>query len=121
MTSASFINSSVNSNSYSPDLAIKHQTSISKLLRHRIEIAKSNQNFGLLTLLEQESQQLEQNFQKPQVSAKSFWSWLITPTDILIEQVPSVSGGMVWRGYNPLTGHTRYGETEAEMIDWLEH
>jgi hypothetical protein len=40
--------------------------------------------------------------------------------EISIDLIPTSSGDFIWRGYDPRTGETRYGETEADMVDWLE-
>ncbi|AFY74682.1 hypothetical protein Syn7502_02736 [Synechococcus sp. PCC 7502] len=116
MASAIFSNFSNQSSNYL-DLAAKHQASISASLHHRQEIARANQNFDLLSLLEQERQQLNPQTQK---SSRSIWNWLFEPMEISIEKLPSGNGEVIWRGYNPQTGETRYGESEADMIAWLE-
>lgn len=99
------------------ELSIKHKAAISELLTHRLKIAKANQNTKLVSLLEQE-RQLEEN---PQPAQVNFWNWLTQPKQISVKQIPSSSGTVMWEGYNPRTGETRLAETEAEMIDWLEH
>jgi len=102
-----------------PELSIKHKATISGLLTRRLEIAKANQNSQLVSLLEQERQQLEHSQTQP--VKINFWNWLTQPMQISVKQLPSSLGGTIWEGYNPRTGETRHAETEAEIIDWLEH
>jgi hypothetical protein len=98
----------------------RHQESIMTILAHRLKIAKADRNLELLSLLEQERDQLEQSYQRScQPRKSSLWEWLIQPAKISIAQLSSTSG-KYFRGYNSITGEIRYGETESEMIDWLE-
>jgi hypothetical protein len=98
----------------------RHQEAILAILSHRFKIAQSDRNLELLSLLEQERQQLEQSYQRSfQPQKRSLWDWLTQPAKVSIAQLPSTSG-KYFRGYNPITGEIRYGETEADMIDWLE-
>jgi hypothetical protein len=119
MTSAIF-QATLNHDDNTRELALRHQASIFSSLAHRLEIARTNQNFQLLSLLEQERQQLAQNSPKSSGLIKGFWNWLIQPTEISIDLIPTGSGDLIWRGYDPTTGETRYGETEADMVNWLE-
>ncbi len=102
-----------------PELSIKHKATIAGLLTHRLEIARANQNSQLVSLLEQERQQLEHSQTQPVKT--NFWNWLTQPMQISIKQLPSSLGGTIWEGYNPTTGETRHAATEAEIIDWLEY
>lgn len=121
MTSAIFLNQAIlNHDDNARELALKHQASIFSSLAHRLEIARANQNFQLLSLLEQERQQLAQNPLKSSGVFRGFWNWLIQPMEISIDLIPTGSGNLIWRGYDPRTGETRYGETEADMVNWLE-
>jgi hypothetical protein len=119
MTSAVF-QANLNQDNNARELALKHQASIFSSLAHRLEIARENQNLQLLSLLEQERQQLAQNPPKSSGLLKGFWNWLMPPMEISIDLIPTSSGDFIWCGYDPRTSETRYGETEADMVDWLE-
>ena len=103
----------------------KHQAIILSNLAHRLKIAQADQNLELLSLLEQERQQLEQSYQRSfQTDKRNLWDWLTQPARLSITQVSSNTelgnSGRYFRGYNPITGEIRYGATEADMIDWVE-
>lgn len=115
-----------------PELSARHKANISASLARRLDQARATRDFQLLALLEQEQQQLIQS-EPPQQSAlsnsiqwgKAVWYRLINAiancSRISIKAVTmSDSGAVIWRGYNPTTGETRYAETEAELIDWVE-
>ncbi len=110
-----------------PELAAKHQANIAASLAHRLEQARAARNFQLLTLLEQEQQLIQsqptQNV-KPIQWGKAVLARLMNASAnssaVSLEAITSDSGAVIWRAYDPTTGETRYAETEAEVIDWLE-
>ena len=115
-----------------PELSARHKANIAASLAHRLDRARAARNFQLLTLLEQE-QQLMQSEQTQQQTAftnpiqwgKAVWYRLVdaiaNSSRISIKPVTmSNSGTVIWRAYDPTTGKTRYAETEAELIDWIE-
>ena len=115
-----------------PELSARHKANIAASLAHRLDRARATRNFQLLTLLEQEQQQLIQSestqqagFSNPIQWGKAVWYRLIdaiaNSSRISIEAVTmSDSGAVIWRAYDPTTGKTRYAETEADLIDWIE-
>jgi len=109
------LNAVINSQS---QIFAKHQANISGSLVRRINAAKANHNSRLLALLEQEQQQLA-NSVAPRLRNR-FWAWLTQSNELSVEEVKGAAGGNIWRAYDPSTGETRYGETESEIIDWIE-
>ena len=111
-----------------PELAAKHKANIVASLAHRLDRARAAQNFQLLTLLEQEQQLIQtqptQTGFKPIQWGKAVLTRLMdalaNSSTVSLEAVTSDSGAVIWRAYDPTTGETRYAETEAEVIDWLE-
>lgn len=115
-----------------PELSARHKANIAASLAHRLDRARATRNFQLLTLLEQEQQQLIQSestqqtgFSNPIQWGKAVWYRLIdaiaNSSRISIKPVTmSDSGTVIWRAYDPTTGKTRYAETEADLIDWIE-
>lgn len=120
-----------------PELVTKHQANIAASLAHRLDRARATRNFQLLTLLEQEQQLIQS--QPPQTVKPIQWGKAVLarlmnamPADLAcpfglansstvsLEAITSDSGSVIWRAYDPTTGETRYAETEAEVIDWLE-
>ena len=95
----------------------RHKETILAGLAHRFKIAQADRNLKLLSLLEQERQQLEQSYQI-RLNRRSLWNWLTQPAQVSIAQMPNTSN-KYFRGYNPITGEIRYGD-ESDMIDWLE-
>ncbi len=107
MTPAVFTNSS----------KLRHQANIAASLAHRIQKAKAAQNADLLALLEREQRQL--SIASP---IKAAWQRSINalPDRVSIEPLISETGAIAWRATDPRSGETRYAETEAELIDWIE-
>ena len=121
-----------------PELSARHKANIAASLAHRLDRARATRNFQLLTLLEQEQQQLIQSeptqqqqqqqqtaFTNPIQWGKAVWFRLVdaiaNSSRISIKAVTmSDSGAVIWRAYDPTTGETRYAETEADLIDWIE-
>lgn len=112
------------------ELSAKHRANIAASLAHRLNRARAARNFQLLSLLEQEQQQLNQR-QLTQTTlptltqwGKAVWNRFVNATiscpAISIQAITGDSGDVIWRAYNPTTGETRYAETEAEVIDWVE-
>lgn len=113
------------------DVADKHQASIAANLADRVEKAKAAQNQQLLALLYQEQQQLARQLPQPRQIvgvvaqwAHSQWQRLhsaIVESDILsVERIVGESGILLWRAYDPVSGETRYAESESEIVDWIE-
>jgi hypothetical protein len=111
------------------ELIARHQANIAASLAHRLDHARATQNAQLLALLEQEKQQLRQNESlQPAFSpirwGRGFWNRLtealFQPSQVSIEPMVGSSGAIIWRGFDPRTGETRYAETEGELIDWVE-
>lgn len=110
------------------ELAAKHQANIAASLAHRLDRARAARNFQLLTLLEQEQQLIQsqstQTACKPVQWSKAVLARLMNAiansSTVSLEAITSDSGSVIWRAYDPTTGKTRYAETEAEVIDWLE-
>lgn len=114
-----------------PELSARHNANIAASLARRLAQARATRDFQLLTLLEQEQQliQSEPNQQTALSNSiqwgKAVWYRLINAitncSRVSIKAVTmSDSGAVIWRAYNPTTGETRYAETEAELIDWVE-
>lgn len=108
------------------ELATKHQANIAASLAHRLERARATRNFQLLTLLEQEQQLIQSQptqtlkpIQWGKAVLARFMNALANSSKVSLEAIKSDSG-VIWRAYDPTTGETRYAETEAEVIDWLE-
>ena len=118
-------------NNYS-ELSARHKANIAASLAHRLDQARATCNFQLLTLLEQEQQQLIQSEPNQQTAVSNSIQWGKAVWDRLINAIAnrsrisikavtmSDSGAVIWRAYNPTTGETRYAETEADLIDWME-
>lgn len=111
------------------ELAAKHQANIAASLAHRLDRARATRNFQLLTLLEQEQQLIQSQptqtaFFKPIQWGKAVFARLVNAiansSTVSLEAITGDSGAIIWRAYDPTTGKTRYAETEAEAIDWLE-
>lgn len=111
------------------EVSARHRANIAASLAHRLAQARAARNFQLLSLLEQEQQQLNQR-QPTQTNlstltqwGKAVWNRLVNATAspaVSIQAKTGDSGAVIWRAYNPTTGETRYAETEAEVIDWVE-
>lgn len=41
-------------------------------------------------------------------------------TQLTVEKICDSSGNVAWYAYNPRTGRSRYAESQAELISWLE-
>lgn len=48
---------------------------------------------------------------------KSFWA---SRTQIRIEEIRTPSGAIAWYAHDPRTGRSRYAESSAEIVAWLE-
>ena len=105
---------------------------ITTSLEARLAKAKAEQNLPLVALLQKE-QKVIQTFV---VSAPSrdrnsliqvvtslfgkLQNRLFKEKLPYIEQTVLATGGTIWQGYDPKTGARYCGETEAEIVDWLE-
>ena len=110
------------------ELFAKHQANITASLARRLDRARATQNTQLLALLEQEQQQLGGIASSQPTSGVTPWFAVIWhrlteaiahPSRLSIEKLMS-DGVIYWRAYDPTTNETRYAETEAEIIDWIE-
>ena len=110
------------------ELLAKHQANITASLARRLDRARAAQNTQLLALLEQEQQQLGGIAPNQRMSGLTRWFAVIWHrlseaiahrSELSIEKLMS-DGVIYWRAYNPTTNETRYAETEAEIIDWIE-
>lgn len=110
-----------------PELSARHQANITASLAHRLEKARTERNNQLVALLEQEQIQIETQESVASSTAiapsQTLWQRLIgkfsQSSAISVERIVD-SGSVFWRAYNPITGETRYAETESEIIDWIE-
>ncbi|MEO0376606.1 MAG: hypothetical protein AAF329_18685 [Cyanobacteria bacterium P01_A01_bin.17] len=101
----------------------QHQANMEETLAHRTDVAQVHQDRQLLTLLQQEKEQLERS--KQSVSSHlSLWQRLteiITKRNrISLEEIQGPSGKVAWHAYDPRTGQSWYAETSAEMVTLLE-
>jgi hypothetical protein len=103
----------------------RHWGNMMASLQRRLAAAQAQQDSNLVTLLEQEYQQLTtvqtptvrrpwQAFKNAMKHAIANWSQL------RVKQVVDPDGQVWWWGYNPKTGQTRYVESEAELRAWIE-
>ncbi|MGF1604156.1 MAG: hypothetical protein ACFCU8_19485 [Thermosynechococcaceae cyanobacterium] len=99
----------------------KHQVNIVQTLAHRTNVASVQQDLQLLKLLQQERQQLnDPTEQKPNGFFQRLKVLIAKHTEISIEKIQAPSGQTAWRVYNPRTRQSRYTETVAEVVAWLE-
>lgn len=53
-----------------------------------------------------------------------FFGWIsklyARRTQLSVEKIIDSSGNVAWYAYNPRTRRSRYAETQAELVSWLE-
>ncbi|MGB7414508.1 MAG: hypothetical protein WA902_09900 [Thermosynechococcaceae cyanobacterium] len=99
----------------------KHQVNMVQTLAHRTNVASVQRDLQLLKLLQQERQQLSTpTKQKSHELFQRFKALIAKRTEISVEKIQAPSGQTAWRVYNPRTRRSRYTETPAEVLDWLE-
>jgi hypothetical protein len=114
------------------DVADKHQASIAATLAHRLAKARDAQNQQLIALLEHEQRQLARQQPVTEFIFSTAAQWVETlrqrlvsaiaqPAALSVEQIVGDSGAILWRAYDPTTGETRYAESDAEIVDWIEN
>ncbi len=110
-------------------ISAQHQATIAASLARRLAIAKAAQNAQLITLLEQEQQQLDHNPHPLTLLAladqvKQIWqSWLDAldrHSQLSVKQVVGESGLVFWYAYDPQTGKSLYAESSSEVVKWIE-
>ena len=100
----------------------QHQTNMATALAHRIAVAQANGDRSLLTLLEQERQQLAA-WQQP--SPRQSWiyalqQWFKGRSRLQVEQAQDARGNYWWYAHDPNTGKTLYAESAGEVVNWIE-
>ncbi len=107
------------------EIAAQHQATIAASLARRLAVAKAAQNTQLLTLLEQEQQQLDRESHPLNLLAlvKQVWhSWLDAldrHSQLSVKQIVS-NGITFWHAYDPKTGKSLYAESSSEVVKWIE-
>ncbi len=110
-------------------ISAQHQATIAASLARRLAVAKAAQNTQLLTLLEQEQQQLDRKSYPLNLAAlvaqvKQVWhSWLNAldrHSQLSVKQVVGESGITFWHAYDPKTGKSLYAESSSEVVKWIE-
>ena len=110
-------------------ISAQHQATIAASLARRLAVAKVAQNTQLVTLLEQEQQQLDHK-RRPLAlltlaeQVKQAWhSWLEAldrHSQLSVKQVVGESGLTFWYAYDPQTGKSLYAESSSEVVKWIE-
>lgn len=107
------------------EIAAQHQATIAASLARRLAVAKAAQNTQLLTLLEQEQQQLNRESHPLNLLAlinKVWHSWLDAldrHSQLSVKQIVS-NGITFWHAYDPKTGKSLYAESSSEVVKWIE-
>ncbi|WP_448564005.1 hypothetical protein [Trichothermofontia sp.] len=116
------------------DLIQKHRDNIAASLAHRLEVARANQNVGLVAQLEQEWQQLQYDYRLPtlvRTPCPSLWAtcqqlWLdlktaiVQSTQLSVDRWVTDAGEVWWQAHDPQTGKALYTDSEAEVVQWIE-
>jgi hypothetical protein len=103
-----------------------HEVNMAQTLTHRIDAATVRQDLQLLKLLQQEQQQLDRSniaecpSQRPHGLRQWLQALISKHTQISIEKIQVPSGQTAWRVYDPRTRRSRYTESSAEVVAWLE-
>jgi hypothetical protein len=96
-------------------------------LAQRLQRARSANNFRLVQLLEDEKQQLEQEFSPPK--ARSPWltslqNWLNSilfgNTELQVSQFVDSANDQWWYAFDPQTGRCVYADSEIELRLWIK-
>lgn len=108
----------------------RHQESIAAILAHRIDVARTNNDASLLSVLEQERRQVESgdfDLTTPSdrfAGLKTWWLRLAQAIErqsqLSVEKMTDTAGGIWWRAYDPCTGKTLYTDSESEVVTWIE-
>lgn len=109
----------------------KHHANLRANLLHRLAIAEAQHNESLVRLLEQERQQLEQNWSaQPATKNPPFQAFtqlgqrvreaIARYFQLRVEQVRDEAGQLWWYAFDPRSGKTLYAEAETEVIRWIE-
>ncbi len=122
--------------STTPNIEItqKHLDNIAASLTHRLEVARANQNFGLVAQLEQERQELQRQYRLPTLVrtphpsllaiGQRLWSDLKTAivqsTQLSVDRWVTDAGEVWWQAHDPQTGKALYTDSEAEVVQWIE-
>lgn len=106
-------------------IQMQHRLNLFANLSRRLSVARAQHNAQLITLLEQELQQLEKTWIQSPTSQAGFspsqlWQRWRKLFALKVEQAVDASGQQWWYGYDPGTGKTIYGETQGDVLRWLE-
>lgn len=106
-----------------------HQLSILASLEHRMQVAKLNQNLGLVQLLEIEKKGITpisvkfNDSRSPRNWLKkfihSFIDNFVPKTGLQIKQLSDLEGNQWWYAYNPQTGKSIYADSDSEIRHWI--
>jgi|GEM_PF-410306 len=116
------------------EITQKHLDNMVASLAHRLEVARANQNFGLVAQLEQERQQLQRQYRlsvrahtpRPSLLAigQRLWSDLKTAiaqsTQLSVDRWVTDAGEVWWQAHDPQTGKALYTDSEADVVQWIE-
>lgn len=116
------------------EIAQKHLDNIAASLAHRLEVARANQNLGLVAQLEQERQQLQYEYRlstqthtsRPSLLAtcQQLWSDLqaaiVRSTQLSVDRWVTDAGEVWWQAHDPQTGKALYTDSELEVVQWIE-
>lgn len=118
-----------------------HQLSIMAAIKHRIEVAESQQNLPLLELLELEKKTiapLSIRFNVPTKHSdrlKSLLAWfellthnfkdfladkVVPKTELQVKRLFDEAGNEWWYAYDPKSGKSVYVDSDLEMCRWID-
>jgi hypothetical protein len=114
-----------------------HQLNILAVLKHRLKIAKLQQNVQLVELLEIERREISplsirfnsSHQHKSQIKSISAWFKLfrngfidnfVPKTDLQVKKLCDEAGNDWWYAYNPKSGKSVYANSDSEMRLWIE-
>lgn len=114
-----------------PAIAKQHLTNMATSLDHRIDVARTNNDYRLLELLLKEKDQLESLpghwLDAPKnigERLRFLWKKIVQTFEnadkLNVEKIVDISGNVWWYAHDPRTGKALWAESEPEIVKWIE-